>query len=1331
MELTTQITDFLKAQSVQIAAVFAVVLILHWLLRNRTAHIRYLLWLLVAVKCMTPPLVIFSVPVLPTQPEAVIVAPQPQPSPALTVESQPTLTANPQSQPPIINQQSPIVNHPSSMNKTHIALILYAAGGVLYFLWAIAKSVHLHRRLSALRRPLPEPMAAQIADLARLWHRPTPFAVWLAESISQPFVWGLWRGAIYLPARLQSIQTDRQKAVVMHEMSHVVRFDALVNCLQILVQGIFWFHPLVWLANRFIRAEREKCCDEIAVARLGAVPKEYGSAIIDTLLQEYQAGLAIPTLAVAGPVKNIEDRIKTLMQPNKRFYTRPTAIATLAILTLAALIVPTTVALTHKQEVARESIATMLSLKIKVIDENGTPITNAEIFPDGLRTTEKGSGHYLWDPEKHGESKTVLTDNAGFADILYPKYTAGKLKTGEVSFSVRHPEYCPNRIFERSLKQPNPVVLKKGTIVRISGYIGNKNELVVSKIYPQASSGKYRILSNRWKEIKQGVYECKEIESGTNYLRLVHFTNDGKIYFSETLQYQAQQNQVSEYNLELKPGVRVIGQLDKSVPRPVTGGKVVAMVAPAMLEERAGRIAWQTWGTIDSDGTFVFESLPPDQLQLTGLCDGFVASNHDDDAWIVKPQLFTLDKETVNIELRMNPAAICEVKVVDNANQPIKGAKVVFGQCTEWRGGIGTTLFPGFLWKSEETIAMDENKLGNLAVQLWKSHFQAITNNEGIAVVRNLPGLKGRFHVSHNDYEMIPDKKSKNPEEQEVLVDLVGGQTSTVTIEMQKKWKWLFWEKSKEVEAQKPEAENQETEDKTAAPFDNSKNLNFKLQILPAETETINPDTLIAIVLGKVIYARDIEPVVKNEKYRQQIGDVAFYRELKNIQQSMLKNIICMPLLDKYAADNGIAISQEEIEEFGQAMIRQANAQRLRIRTQLAKELENPNITEARKKDIESRINSIDQLLAHNETIRSGNSFEGIAKTVIRGWKTNKSLFEAYGGRVIFFQQGGSEPLDAYREFLKQQETAGQFEIQDKKIAELFWNYFTNDKIHTFYSSPEEAQKYISNRWWLNAESGQITTCPMRRTASLPNGVTVELVGLCEHPSEGKSWWKPDGSELKDRPYRQLKHKMEDAGAKLYELAFRVQGGGNILARIATDVNGIRSSSATELLNKEAEQIQPQYKQDCYETVIGCNPDIDQMDITILIGSDLLWKTDTSMEAMEGATLANTSTNGPSAMIAAPIEKDGHVFVNMAIKITGMQFRAIAMDENGKMHISSGSSTVQQNMGMMEAQFDLPLSEIKSIQFQTQKFQPVIFKNVSLKPGEKTDVKIEIPAELN
>jgi beta-lactamase regulating signal transducer with metallopeptidase domain len=820
--------EFLKGQSLQVAIVFIGVFVLTWLLRNKSAHVRYLLWLLVAIKCLTPPVVIFSVPVLPAETISVAIPAQPvkidyQPIQNTVIAIQPD---DMPSQTPIENRTSKIENisprdrtskiYPQGIENiitsTGSLLSVWAAGAACYLLWALGKAVRLAGRLRRIRRPLPaQLMIEQIEKLAKLWNYPGGFKVWLVDGITQPFVWGLWRGAIYLPTRFQSIEGDKQKAIVLHEMAHVVRFDAFVNLIQILIQGVFWFHPFVWLANRAIRQEREKCCDEIAVARLGTAPKEYGHAIVDTLLQEAKAGLTIPTLAVAGPVKNIEDRIKTIMQPGRRFFQRPSIVAMLIIGCLAALVVPTTIALTQKQEVVKESKIVMLSMKVKVIDENGKPVANAEIQPDGLRTTEKNSGHYFWNPETHGEPKIVLTDNDGLADISYPKYVVEKLKTGQVTFSVRHPEYCANRIFERSLKQPNPVVLKKGAIVRISGYIGNKEELVVSKIYPQASSGQYRILPYRWKEINPGVYECREIESGTNYLRLVHFTNDGKIYFSETLQYQAQQNQISEYNLELKPGVRVEGLLDHSIPRPVAGGRVIAWVAPAMVEKYAGSIAWMSWTTVDSDGRFVFESLPPDQLQLTGLCDGFTAAI-DDDAWCVKPQLFALDKETVNIELLMKPAAICEVKVVDKANQPIQGAKVIFGQNIEWQGG-GTQLFPGFLWKSEDTIAMDENEVSKLVGQLWKSDFQAITNDTGIAVVRNLPGLKDRFHVSHDNYEMIPDKKTRNSEEQEVLVDLVGGQTSTVTVKMQKKWKWLFWEKSKEVETQEPETASQESEE--------------------------------------------------------------------------------------------------------------------------------------------------------------------------------------------------------------------------------------------------------------------------------------------------------------------------------------------------------------------------------------------------------------------------------------------------------------------------------------------------------------------------------------
>jgi hypothetical protein len=63
--MTTYITDFLSVQSVHLAVLFAIVAAAAALLRRQTAHLRYLLWLLIVAKCFVPPLHTFSLPVLP------------------------------------------------------------------------------------------------------------------------------------------------------------------------------------------------------------------------------------------------------------------------------------------------------------------------------------------------------------------------------------------------------------------------------------------------------------------------------------------------------------------------------------------------------------------------------------------------------------------------------------------------------------------------------------------------------------------------------------------------------------------------------------------------------------------------------------------------------------------------------------------------------------------------------------------------------------------------------------------------------------------------------------------------------------------------------------------------------------------------------------------------------------------------------------------------------------------------------------------------------------------------------------------------------------------
>jgi hypothetical protein len=91
---------------------------------------------------------------------------------------------------------------------------------------------------------------------------------------------------------------------------------------------------------------------------------------------------------------------------------------------------------------------------------------------------------------------------------------------------------------------------------------------------------------------------------------------------------------------------------------------------------------------------------------------------------------------------------------------------------------------------------------------------------------------------------------------------------------------------------------------------------------------------------------------------------------------------------------------------------------------------------------------------------------EEIADAFIRQWKINAALHEQYGGRIIF-QQGGPEPLDAYRRFLEERQAAGDFEIVSEPLAAEFWKYYRDDSIHSFFEpgSEEEAQVFATPPW--------------------------------------------------------------------------------------------------------------------------------------------------------------------------------------------------------------------------------------------------------------------------
>jgi len=197
--------------------------------------------------------------------------------------------------------------------------------------------------------------------------------------------------------------------------------------------------------------------------------------------------------------------------------------------------------------------------------------------------------------------------------------------------------------------------------------------------------------------------------------------------------------------------------------------------------------------------------------------------------------------------------------------------------------------------------------------------------------------------------------------------------------------------------------------------------------------------------------------------------------EIHSADAEEMKYLILRGLLDRYAAGEGIEVGQAEINEYLQAMQRVAEQDRRRRaerREELVRQLASASPGDVGGKALESELKALDQLKADLGEVDSSSSEERatreqVAAAFIRQWKINRALYRQYGGRIIF-QQGGPEPLDAYREFLEAQQKQGGFRILDKSLETEFWRYYVNDNIHSFYpaGSQEETQAF-ETPWWL------------------------------------------------------------------------------------------------------------------------------------------------------------------------------------------------------------------------------------------------------------------------
>jgi beta-lactamase regulating signal transducer with metallopeptidase domain len=283
------------------------------------------LWLLVLLKLLIPPLLPLPLLPRPLLPEAVAApaapthatdgAPGPAPDleePAAETELAPAL-GSPEPAADVPSEPAP--PEPRVVAWRPVVLSLWLTGSVLW--WTLAgQRLARFRRLLRHARPAPPTVQEQAARLAaRLGLARCP-GVWLVPAAVSPMLWALggWP-RLLLPARLwDRLSPEQQDTLLAHELAHLRRGDHWVRRLELLVLGLYWWHPVAWWARRELREAEEQCCDAWVVWALPAAARAYATALLETVTFLSQCRPALPAAANgAGHVQRLRRRLTMIL----------------------------------------------------------------------------------------------------------------------------------------------------------------------------------------------------------------------------------------------------------------------------------------------------------------------------------------------------------------------------------------------------------------------------------------------------------------------------------------------------------------------------------------------------------------------------------------------------------------------------------------------------------------------------------------------------------------------------------------------------------------------------------------------------------------------------------------------------------------------------------------------------------------------------------------------------------------------------------------------------------------------------------------------------------
>jgi beta-lactamase regulating signal transducer with metallopeptidase domain/parvulin-like peptidyl-prolyl isomerase len=429
---------------------------------------------------------------------------------------------------------------------------------------------------------------------------------------------------------------------------------------------------------------------------------------------------------------------------------------------------------------------------IRVLNTRGEPVAGAKVVPNGYSVSGSTlSVDETWFPavttDAEGRATIVCTKPeildqltrsqkiAGFFADLFSVEPAPSYWES-VFLQVEHPDHPTwwNSVFVDRSGQEGKVILADSSTIEIRAKRADDGK-PVTRLVP--TFGGHWTTGIDWSE-QDGLLTVRKVdlssEQSPRWMVVVHVPEQGPAMFSEPVDLKQVAAEKVSLTLAMRDAVRVEGRLDRTIDVPIQNARVVGLSVLGVPDK--GIWAWSSAAEVRDDGTFVIESVPPDMtLQLVGLCDGWITRSTtreefkdyawhdgfwsrypavDDRTTSLIPRLYYVQNRTVKLVLPMERTGSCEVAVVDDEQNPIEGASVIFNPNVQWFNWGSNIVGTGSdaMAYHRQRLATGKDPRGEYS-PISAGTFMSRTDARGLATVRGLPPCSdSTFTVARDTY---------------------------------------------------------------------------------------------------------------------------------------------------------------------------------------------------------------------------------------------------------------------------------------------------------------------------------------------------------------------------------------------------------------------------------------------------------------------------------------------------------------------------------------------------------------------------------------------------